>query len=160
MSAIATWLDYPSICLKDVFTIGTSGTFDDSVLDCGYVNQIFECTYCGKETRRYRTVNSTRLVNDDAKLEYNNGFVPELHFEPLAPKCDYCNYDAQDKQFTVYLMYGVIVDGSANIQSAYAHKTFGFGDISVSVDGKGGPSFSGGLTLTMKEYIARPVTLS
>ena len=45
------------------------------------------------------------------------------------------------------------------MQPSYAHKTLGASNISVSIDSKGGVSFSVGLGSKITTYLARPVTL-
>lgn len=63
-----------------------------------------------------------------------------MHFVPISPRCDYCTGGARDYYFSAYIRYGMIADESVNIQAGYAHKTIGFGDISVGIDVNGTPS--------------------
>lgn len=157
--ATAKWLDYPAICMQDAFVIGTSGAFDDSVNEVGRVNQTFKCRDCNRYTYWNRSVNKDDTVDDDLSLEYET-FVPVLHFDPITARCEHCgDYNADDILFTVYLKYGMIADETVNIQSGYAHKTLGIGNISVGIDIAGTPSFSASLS-TVKKYIARPVTVN
>lgn len=157
--ATATWLDYPAICMQDAFVIGTSGTFDDSVTEKGWVHQTFKCRDCNRYTYWNRSVDKENTIDDDLSLEYDT-FVPVLHFDPITARCEHCgDYNADDILFSVYLKYGMIADESVNIQSGYAHKTLGIGNISVGIDISGTPSFSAGLS-TVKKYIARPVTVN
>lgn len=159
VSARATWLKYPSVALEDAFVLGTSGTFDDDYSEYGSVSQTFSCASgCSRNTYRNRIVRQNQTVDGDLSLEYEN-FVPSLHFVPISPRCDYCNGDAHDKYFSVFIRYGMIADESVNIQAGYGHKTLGIGSISVGVDITGTPSFSAGLA-TVKPYIARPLTVS
>ena len=51
----------------------------------------------------------------------------------------------------------MIADESVNIQAGYAHKTIGFGDISVGIDVNGTPSFSASVA-TVVPYVARAVS--
>lgn len=51
----------------------------------------------------------------------------------------------------------MIADESVNIQAGYAHKTIGFGDISVGIDVNGTPSFSASVA-TVVPYVARAAT--
>jgi hypothetical protein len=53
----------------------------------------------------------------------------------------------------------MIADESVNIQAGYAHKTIGFGDISVGIDVNGTPSFSASVA-TVVPYVARAVTVT
>lgn len=46
-----------------------------------------------------------------------------------------------------------------HIQAGYAHKTIGFGDISVGIDVNGTPSFSASVA-TVVPYVARAVTVT
>lgn len=159
-SAIATakWINFPNVCLQDCFAIGTNATFDSNFLEAAYVSQVFSCT-CGEDFSLYRTVNKTSPVDDDLELTYETGF-PAIHFDPIAPRCEYClASNVRDKSFTVYLTYGFIADESVTIQAGYAHKTFGLGNINIGIDLDGLLSFSGTLT-TITKYIARPVTVN
>lgn len=157
--ARATWLKYPAIALRDAFVLGTSGTFDDSYDETGFVSQIIECNSgCSRHTNRFRQVSNTNTEYEDLTMTYDS-FVPELHFTPISPRCDYCGGSASDYSFTAYIRYGMIADESVNIQAGYAHKTAGFGGISVGFDINGTPSFSASVS-TLSEYIARPVTVS
>lgn len=64
-----------------------------------------------------------------------------------------------DSHFATYLCYGVVTSTDAVMQPSYAHKTLGASNISVSIDSKGGVSFSVGLGSKITTYLARPVTL-
>ena len=157
--ARAVWLRYPAIALEDAFVLGTSGTFDDSYNEFGSVVQVFEClSGCTRNTTRSRSVSNTTPEDFDLTMTYGSSYVPELHFFPISPCCDYCPGQSRDSSFVTYIRYGMIADESVNIQAGYAHKTFGVGNISVVIDVAGAPSFSAGLS-TVTEYIARPVTV-
>lgn len=91
-------------------------------------------------------------------MDYS-GNTPVLHFNPILPECDFCDGSVQQTEFTSYISYGGIVNGSKNIYAAYAHETFGYSGISVSFDYVGVPSFSVGFGSTLSEYHGRPVTL-
>lgn len=82
-----------------------------------------------------------------------------MHFVPISPRCDYCTGGARDYYFSAYIRYGMIADESVNIQAGYAHKTIGFGDISVGIDVNGTPSFSASVA-TVVPYVARAVTVT
>ena len=155
--AQAIWLKYPAIALEDAFVLGTSGTFDDSYDEFGSVAQSFECLSCSRTTNRYRSVTNTNAQDGDLTMTYES-FVPELHFIPISPRCDYCGGNSRDKSFTTYIRYGMIADESVNIQAGYGHKTVGPGSISVGIDINGVPSFTAPLS-RVSEYIARPVTV-
>lgn len=86
-------------------------------------------------------------------------FIPVMHFVPISPRCDYCTGGARDYYFSAYIRYGMIADESVNIQAGYAHKTIGFGDISVGIDVNGTPSFSASVA-TVVPYVARAVTVT
>ena len=154
----ATWLKWPAVALTDVLVISTSGTFDDSFSESGYVNQTFQCTSgCSKNTYRNRSVSKTSLTSDDLTMKYSN-YVPYLNFTPISPRCDYCGGGSKDKYFKAYLKYGVITSSSCNIQASYGHKTFGVSGISVSVSAAG-PSISVGVGSTISVYNGRAVTV-
>lgn len=158
--SIATWLKYPGMRIEDAFALGTSGTFDDSYNEFGFVYQTFKCNRCGRQVKHNRDVNLSTTVDDDLSLRYTNSAYPYLLFTPVAPRCPTCSGGLSDTYFRAYIKYGVIVEGSANLQAAYGHKTVGFGPISVSVDKDGSPSFSSTLLdVTIVPYNARPVTL-
>lgn len=53
----------------------------------------------------------------------------------------------------------VVCDYFEGIQAGYAHKTIGFGDISVGIDVNGTPSFSASVA-TVVPYVARAVTVT
>lgn len=157
--ARAKWINFPAIAMQDAFVLGTSGTFDDSYSEYASVQQAFSCvTGCQLDTYRNRTVTATSPVDFDLTLEYAN-YLPVIRFVPIAPRCDYCSGPGRDEYFTAFLRYGIIADESVNIQAAYGHKTFGLGDISIGFDIAGTPSFSSGISITVEEYIARPVTV-
>lgn len=154
----ATWLKWPAVALTDVLVLSTSGTFDDSLSESGYVNQTFQCTSgCSQNTYRNRSVSKTSLTKDDVTMKYSN-YVPYLNFTPISPRCDYCGGGSKDKYFKAYLKYGVITSSSCNIQAAYGHKTFGLSGISVSVSATG-PSISVGVGSTISVYTGRAVTV-
>lgn len=94
----------------------------------------------------------------DAAPAYER-FIPVMHFVPISPRCDYCTGGARDYYFSAYIRYGMIADESVNIQAGYAHKTIGFGDISVGIDVNGTPSFSASVA-TVVPYVARAVTVT
>lgn len=159
VSSSATWLKYPAVALKDAFTLGTSGEFDDKVTDFGSVNQNFTCLSCSKKKYRNRSVNTSKTTDEDLTLDYSN-FVPALHFTPISPRCDYCGGSAKDSYFNSYIKYGVIANRSINLQAGYGHMTVGVGSISIGIDANGTPNFSISGVGTVKPYVARAVTIS
>ena len=157
--ARASWINFPDLSTQDAFVLGTTGTFDDSFSEYGSVSQLFECTSgCTRLTSLFRSVSNTKTTDEDLELRYDC-FVPELHFIPFSPHCEFCAGGSTDYSFTVYVRYGMIADETVNIQAGYAHKTVGLGDISVGIDATGTPSFSVGRG-SVTEYIARPVTVT
>lgn len=139
--------------------IGTSGTFDDSYSEYGSVSQTFTCTSgCTQKTYKNRSVSSSNTIDEDLSFDYER-FIPVMHFVPISPRCDYCTGGARDYYFSAYIRYGMIADESVNIQAGYAHKTIGFGDISVGIDVNGTPSFSASVA-TVVPYVARAVTVT
>ena len=158
--AQAKWLIYPITGFTDAFAIGTTAVFNDDFPEEAYVNQKFYCDVCGRTNTRYRYVDVDSPRDGDLSLE-NDDFVPSIKFQPLAPPCDFCGVLTQeDTLFTVYLKYGVCATNSENIQASYGHGTIGFGDISVSIDTTGTPSFSSTLALIVDTFTARAVTIS
>lgn len=160
--ASATWIDFPNTCVEDAFVLGTNASYNDLdvVDDFGYVHQTFKCLSCGKYTSYYRTVYANAPVDDDLILEYTAMGVPSISFVPYSPYCQYGEHNVTDFDFTVYINYDVLVEGSAMIQAAYGHKTVGLSGINVSISADGTPKFSGGLGVTIKSYYARPVSLT
>lgn len=157
--ARGTWQEYPAIALQDAFVLGTSGTFDDSYSEYGSVSQTFTCTSgCTQKTYKNRSVSSSNTIDEDLSFDYER-FIPVMHFVPISPRCDYCTGGARDYYFSAYIRYGMIADESVNIQAGYAHKTIGFGDISVGIDVNGTPSFSASVA-TVVPYVARAVTVT
>lgn len=147
------------IALQDAFVLGTSGTFDDSYSEYGSVSQTFTCTSgCTQKTYKNRSVSSSNTIDEDLSFDYER-FIPVMHFVPISPRCDYCTGGARDYYFSAYIRYGMIADESVNIQAGYAHKTIGFGDISVGIDVNGTPSFSASVA-TVVPYVARAVTVT
>lgn len=108
----------------------------------------------------FRTVYANAPVDDDLILEYTAMGVPSISFVPYSPYCQYGEHNVTDFDFTVYINYDVLVEGSAMIQAAYGHKTVGLSGINVSISADGTPKFSGGLGVTIKSYYARPVSLT
>ncbi|WP_456361190.1 hypothetical protein [Vescimonas sp.] len=142
-----------------MLAIGTNASFDDSFAEKGYVHQTFKCGICGNETKRNRDVTESSPKDGDLKIEYKN-LLPLLRFNPTIPQCDACEAgNVADSHFATYLCYGVVTSTDAVMQPSYAHKTFGASNISVSIDSKGGVSFSVGLGSKITTYLARPVTL-
>ena len=122
--ATASWLQYPAVCVQDVFTLGTTGVFDDSYHETGSVTQHFYCRSCRNTTVRKRSVSAAAPVDNDLTLGYAR-FVPVLYFEPIAPRCDYCGGGgAKDAVLSTCIRYGIIADDNVNIRAGYAHKTF------------------------------------
>ena len=105
-----------------------------------------------------RSVSSSNTIDEDLSFDYER-FIPVMHFVPISPRCDYCTGGARDYYFSAYIRYGMIADESVNIQAGYAHKTIGFGDISVGIDVNGTPSFSASVA-TVVPYVARAVTVT
>lgn len=159
--ARATWIKFPAIALQDAFAIGTTGTFDDSFDEFATVSQTYFCPKCNNRlTFENRRVTKASPVDYDLSLNYNN-FVPAINFEALVPRCDLCHEHAKDHYFSAYLTYGVIADTSVNIQAGYGHTTIGLGDVSISIDNNGTPSFSiAGFKSHVVPYVARAVTLT
>lgn len=154
------WKKYPATRLQDVIAIGTNASFDDSFAEKGYVHQTFKCGICGNETKRNRDVTESSPKDGDLKIEYKN-LLPLLRFNPTIPQCDACEAgNVADSHFATYLCYGVVTSTDAVMQPSYAHKTLGASNISVSIDSKGGVSFSVGLGSKITTYLARPVTLA
>lgn len=83
-----------------------------------------------------------------------NTIVSNFDAIPLA---DWTSNDGYMKITTNYSY--MIADESVNIQAGYAHKTIGFGDISVGIDVNGTPSFSASVA-TVVPYVARAVTVT
>lgn len=83
-----------------------------------------------------------------------NTIVSNFDAIPLA---DWTSDDGYMKITTNYSY--MIADESVNIQAGYAHKTIGFGDISVGIDVNGTPSFSASVA-TVVPYVARAVTVT
>lgn len=107
-------------------------------------------------------VNAVHTANpaiSDYEIATYERFIPVMHFVPISPRCDYCTGGARDYYFSAYIRYGMIADESVNIQAGYAHKTIGFGDISVGIDVNGTPSFSASVA-TVVPYVARAVTVT
>lgn len=158
--SMAKWLKYPAMALQDVFVLSTNGTFDDSYEENFVVSQTFKCTVgCANPYTYYvRTANTSKPQDFDLELEYKN-YVPLIRFIPISPRCDYCQGPASDHFFMAYITYGVVTNRSINLQAGYAHKTLGFGDISISIDATGNLGFSIAPTAKISEYIARPVTI-
>ena len=103
-------------------------------------------------------ISSSNTIDEDLSFDYER-FIPVMHFVPISPRCDYCTGGARDYYFSAYIRYGMIADESVNIQAGYAHKTIGFGDISVGIDVNGTPSFSASVA-TVVPYVARAVTVT
>lgn len=160
--AHATWLKINVNKMSDVFVLGTNAFFNDAFTEQGNVNQTFVCQNgCSRQTTRYRSVNANSTVDADLVMNYDN-FVPCLYFDNIDTRCDYCTSGSSAKctSFSAYIKYGIIAEGTANIQAAYGHKTFGFGNISVAISATGLPVLSIGAGGSMKSYTARAVTLS
>lgn len=159
----ATWLKYPAVAINDVLVLTTTGTFDSSVTESGYVNQTFKCSSlsnCPQYTLRQRSVNKNRRVMDDLALEYSSN-TPYISFTPISPRCDYCTGGmgpAKDVYFKAYLSYGVITSSTCNIQATYGHKTLGVSNISVSIE-DGNVVFVPQVGAIVQSYPARPLTL-
>jgi len=154
----ATWLKWPAVALTDVLVLGTTGTFDDSFAESGYVHQTFQCVSgCTKNTFRNRQVSKTNIKSGDLTLKYAN-FTPYIEFSPISPRCDYCGGGAKDKYFRAYVRYGVSTTNRCNIQASYGHKTVGIGNISVGISTNGVPSISASLG-KVTVYNGRPVTV-
>lgn len=158
---MATWLKYPAMALQDTFVVGTNGTFDASYSEYANVNQRFKCLNSCETPFTYltRSVTRTNPTDLDLSLTYKS-FVPVMNFIPHGPRCNSCPGPSVHDMFHAYLRYGVLADESINIQAGYAHKTFGIGNISVGIDATGAPNFSIGITGTISEYIARPITIN
>ena len=154
----AKWLDYPAICIEDAFALGTTGTFDSTVTEHAYVNQVFYHAGCGHYTTRLRSVDKNDTVDEDLVLRYESG-IPYIKFTPYAPCCDYCNTGGSDYFFTAYLRYGVRCASSCIIMAKYSHTTFGVTGISLSFDGWE-PIFSANLGTIQVDYPARAVLVT
>lgn len=157
--ANARWLQYPQVCIQDVFALTTTGTFNSHVYDSGSVLQSFYCKSCRKTTFFNRFVNSNGTYNDgDLNLIYSNG-LPALRFSPISPRCQYCSLGSpEDANFTTYIRYGMRTTSSASIQASYGHLTFGVGNIGVSyVPSTNNVSFSVPIGGKLTRYDARPV---
>lgn len=160
--ANATWLKISVNKMADVFILGTNGVFNDAFTEQGNVNQVFECKNgCSKQTKRYRSVNANSTLDGDLSMDYDS-FVPCLRFESIDTRCDYCTNgsSAECTTYNAYIKYGVIANGTANIQAAYGHKTFGPASIGVEISATGLPALSITFPSKMTSYTARSITLS
>lgn len=158
--ATATWLKYPHVYdLEDAFVIGTNGTFDDDSEEIGRVTQKFTCKSCGRKMNYTRLVDRYSTSDDDLTLDYEN-HIPVLHFNPILPECASCDGSVTQTEFSAYISYSLITNGSKNIQSSYAHTTVGYTGIDISIGIDGAPSFSSGIASVIKTYPARALTLA
>lgn len=158
--AQAAWLKYPIMRLSDTFTLTTNGMFDSSYTESANIKQTFYCSSCYTETLKNRSIFRSTPVNDNIKFKYSN-FVPYIQFSSYVAGCKNCSDGGipNDSHYSVYIKYGIIVNGAANIQAGYAYKTIGIGESSVNIDTNGAFSFSAPITLDFTPYIARAVTV-
>lgn len=120
------------------------------------------------------TIQVTQTTSESGAITntFNNldDFVNAVHtanpaisdYEIATYILDYTGQEYQDlpeEEILSFLTYGMIADESVNIQAGYAHKTIGFGDISVGIDVNGTPSFSASVA-TVVPYVARAVTVT
>ena len=162
--AVAEWINFPAICIKDAFYLGKTGTFDDEYTENGSVSQIFWCNNCKKQTYMRRNVDANNTVNGDTSMKYAPGGAPYLQFTPYSPRCDHCDAGAViDRQFLVSIQYWMRADESVELQAGYAHTTFSVGipEISVTIGATGVSfGFSGSILGTSIEtYYPRAVTV-
>ena len=158
--ARGTWQEYPAIALQDAFDFWALLELSMTVI----VNMVLFLKLspvpaaAHKKHTKNRSVSSSNTIDEDLSFDYER-FIPVMHFVPISPRCDYCTGGARDYYFSAYIRYGMIADESVNIQAGYAHKTIGFGDISVGIDVNGTPSFSASVA-TVVPYVARAVTVT
>lgn len=156
----SSWLKFPLMRLTDKLALSTSATFDDSVKEEGSISQNFYCESCKGTRVENFAVSKTKPKNTNIELVYDN-FVPHLKFSGYVAGCKNCSDGGipTDSLFSVFLKYGIIVNGVANIQSGYAYKTLGLGEASVGIDTDGSLSFSAPITAKYTYYTARAVTV-
>lgn len=157
--ATANWIKMPAVRMEDSFTLGTSGTFDDSYSEFAYVTQNSHCANCPKDISNYREVSSTDLSDDDLELKYSS-YTPYITFDLSEPRCSSCVGPTGNTMILCYLKYRISCTGNVNVQATYAHKTFGIGDITLSVSTSGIPDFSVPFGTTITEYTARAITVA
>ena len=158
---IATWITYPSICIKDILAIGSTGLFDSSYSEFGYVYQNLECRACGHTTSYDRYVSVSDNTDGDLSLIYSSDdHLPAIRFNPGIPRCTNCTGYNDSTYFRAFIRYSTIINDLGNIYPSYGHQTLGAGTLSYSVDLDGKPSFSAGLGTYVVPYDARALTLS
>jgi len=165
LSACATWLVQPSVFERDVLTLTSSAAYDDSYTNWeAYFQHTAYCTSHNHGIGQFLYAYEGHEFdsNETGSLEYvYEGGDPGIKFDTwvLCDQADVYTVDSSQTEITAYLRYRVLMGSEPkNAQAAYAHKTYGIGNISWSVGAEGiTPSFS--LAGQMDEYFAEPVTL-
>ena len=156
--ASATWLDKPTVAIKDVFGLGTSGTFDSGYTAKASVYQTLQCLNgCTSKTYDNRSVQANDEVDGDLKMHYAAG-VPTIEYVPANASCSYCLRNTKCTYLSTYIEYGMITDESVNIQAGYGHSIVNC-NVSISFDYTGKPSITPTASPKGVPYIALPVTV-
>ena len=156
--ASATWLDKPMVAIKDVFGLGTAGTFDSNYTVKASVYQTLQCLNgCSNKTYDNRSVQAHNEVDDDLKMLYTGGF-PHIEYVPANAVCSYCLRNIKCTYLSAYIEYGMITNQSVSIQAGYGHSIVSCNaSISFGVNGK--PSITPTVSTKCVPYVALPVTV-
>ena len=161
VSAKAIWLKEPAIKIQDVLAIASTATYDNTYNNYGSFKEICEESYLSGGLIRTYTVHSTVSKNagsNNGKIRFdfseNNGGIAIKFdmFEYTYSGSEAHNFDYSIKAFVRFRCS--LYNSDANVQSAYAHKQVGIGEIGVNLV-TGSVNFS--LVGTMKKYYAEPV---
>lgn len=171
ITAKATWLKFTLFRLTDTFAITYGGVFDDSHIVSSTFTHNGKCSICGKTVTHFcqEEYNSAGgNVNDPGiELDFAQANAVGVKFDLQELSCIH-SVDGNlvnglvDKTMYTTLQARILVPSLTEVRAAYAHKTIGISDISISgnISGDGvAPSFNIGIGITASKYSAAPVTL-
>lgn len=145
------WTNYPFFNDRDVLSIASSGNTDERYSACASGYWVYSADYGHNETA-YMNQPSPKIKIYNPGPSNGKGIAAEIKL--AAPGIAYTSYLKH-----AYAYYGISTQNDVTCQVAYAHKTLGLGDISVSVDNSGAISFSSPIATTMDKYYGQAFTL-
>lgn len=150
------WTNTPAFRATDVLAVASSGNVDQNYQSYAYAFwPVYDNPELDMEDWAYIGQNG-----GEGNLAYGNllkVYNPSIY--GVAADIGVAISDRTGFLRNAYLYYGISTQEDVTCQVAYAHKTLGISDPSVSIDDSGAISFSVSITTVMNEYKGNTFTL-